>query len=72
MLPLANVRTHEVCALVASLAFRGSMDMEDILLACLGVPVNLLSLLSLDHRPSDRRPPLHIRITGQLKCYTIW
>ena len=34
LLPLANARTHEVHALVASLAFRGSMDMEDILSAC--------------------------------------
>ena len=35
VLPLANARTHEVCDLVASLAFRGSVDMEDILSACL-------------------------------------
>ena len=34
VLPLANARTHEVHALVASLAFRGSLDMEDILPAC--------------------------------------
>ena len=31
---LANTRTHEVWALAASLAFRGTMDMEDILSAC--------------------------------------
>ena len=34
VLPLANARTHEVRALAASLAFRGSIDLEDILSAC--------------------------------------
>ena len=34
VLPLANAGMHEVCALAASLAFRGSMDVEDILSAC--------------------------------------
>ena len=34
VLPFANARTHEVRALAASLAFRGSVDMEDILSAC--------------------------------------
>ena len=34
VLPLANDRTQEVCALTALLTFRGSMDMEDILSAC--------------------------------------
>ena len=33
-MPLANMRTHEVCAVAASLAVRGSMDMEDIMSAC--------------------------------------
>ena len=51
---LAHARTHEVCALAASLALRGSMDREDILSACLGVPLKLPRLLSLEHRPSDR------------------
>ena len=35
VLPLTNARTHEVRALAASLAFRGSVDLEDILSACL-------------------------------------
>ena len=35
VLPLANARMHEVCALAALLAFRGSVDLEDILSACL-------------------------------------
>ena len=35
VLPLANAITHEVCTLAASLAFWGSVDMLDILLACL-------------------------------------
>ena len=34
VLSLANAPMHEVRALVASLAFRGSVDMEDILSAC--------------------------------------
>ena len=34
VLPFANARTHEVHALVASLAFRGSVDIEDIMSAC--------------------------------------
>ena len=38
MLPLVNARTHEVHSLVAFLAFRGSIDMEDILSACPWAP----------------------------------
>ena len=34
MLPQANAITHKVRMLAASLAFRGSVDMEDILSAC--------------------------------------
>ena len=30
VLSLANARSYEVCTLMASLAFRGSVDMEDI------------------------------------------
>ena len=35
VLPLANGRMHEVHALAASQAFRGIVDMEDILSVCL-------------------------------------
>ena len=35
MLPLAKVRSHEVHALVDSLAFRGSVDIDDLLSASL-------------------------------------
>ena len=49
---LLNARTDEVC----SLAFRGSVDREVILSACLGIPLNLLRSLSSGHRPSDRTP----------------
>ena len=58
VLPPAYARTHLVCALVASLAFRGSVDMEDILSACFSIPVDLLRLLSLGLCHSDRRLPL--------------
>ena len=34
MLPWANARTHKILTLAVSLAFRGSVDMEDILSAC--------------------------------------
>ena len=34
VLPIANARTHKVHVLAASLAFRGSVDMEGILSAC--------------------------------------
>lgn len=34
VLPLANTRTHEVRAQAASLAFRGSTDLEELLQAC--------------------------------------
>ena len=52
VLPLANARTHEVCTQSASLAFRGSVDTEAILSACLGVPL-YLRLLSSGPHPSD-------------------
>ena len=39
---LLDARTHEVCSLAASLAFKGSVDTEVILSACLGTPLHLL------------------------------
>ena len=39
-----NARTHELCSLAASVAFRGSVDTEVILSACLDTPPSQISI----------------------------